>query len=559
MDGFGKRGCLALAAATVVLFFPAGASAQNSMASGANGYQVSNPIFTIGETVNGYTPPGVLDGMGAMRLNHRKVRVFVNHELLNNRGYEYQVGDGAGGSFGLLGARISFFDIDRKTLQVVDAGPAVSKIYANDGTVAEDPSFLANNFSGLSRLCSSQLVPAKQFGFLFWRRGLRNSIYFTGEEDGGSFNGVGGNEWALDVRNGNLWAVPAMGRGAWENITEIDSGRSDTVAFLLSDDTSPFDVDNDGVDEAAPLFLYVGKKQKHGNFLAKNGLADGKLYVFVADNGATSPLDFRGSGMLEGRWEEVDNRPVGPPSEDGSTGYGPYGYPVQRNLWSQAEALGAFGFSRPEDLATCPFPFFGNVAVFASTGVDTFAVGSSGDGVDTFGTTYIVKTDVGNLTGSISILYDGDADPSRALRSPDNLDWADDGYIYVQEDKAETDTLAGEVLFGPGAANPNEAGIVRINPFSGNLLRVANIDRNVVLDGSINNPADAVDTDAGVVGAWESSGIIDVSKEFGRRAGTLFLFNVQAHGIEDQDQFNGDSRIVDSDLVEGGQLLFLKK
>ena len=43
----------------------------------------------------------------------------------------------------------------------------------------------------------------------------------------------------------------------------------------------------------------------------------------------------------------------------------------------------------------------------------------------------------------------------------------------------------------------------------------------------------------------------------GPKKGSLFLFNVQAHGIEDQDDFNADSRIVDGDLVEGGQLLFL--
>ena len=62
---------------------------------------------------------------------------------------------------------------------------------------------------------------------------------------------------------------------------------------------------------------------------------------------------------------------------------------------------------------------------------------------------------------------------------------------------------------------------------------------------------------AGSAGEWESSGIVDVSSLFGEDAGTLFLFDVQAHGIEDQDDFNADSRLVDGDLVEGGQLLFL--
>ena len=65
------------------------------------------------------------------------------------------------------------------------------------------------------------------------------------------------------------------------------------------------------------------------------------------------------------------------------------------------------------------------------------------------------------------------------------------------------------------------------------------------------------DTDAGAAGEWESSGILDVSTLFGEEPGTLFVFDVQAHGIEDQTDVNPDSRINDDDLVEGGQLLFL--
>lgn len=41
--------------------------------------------------------------------------------------------------------------------------------------------------------------------------------------------------------------------------------------------------------------------------------------------------------------------------------------------------------------------------------------------------------------------------------------------------------------------------------------------------------------------------------------GSLFLFNIQAHGIEDQEDVNLSSRINDDDLVEGGQLLFLER
>jgi hypothetical protein len=107
-----------------------------------------------------------------------------------------------------------------------------------------------------------------------------------------------------------------MGRGAWENITELCTGSRNTVAFILADDTSPFDADGDGEKEAAPLFLYIGTK-RNGDFLDRNGLRDGKLYVWVAlDPNVRSPIDFSGSGFQLGRWVEIDNQPTGTPSED---------------------------------------------------------------------------------------------------------------------------------------------------------------------------------------------------------------------------------------------------
>ena len=68
-----------------------------------------------------------------------------------------------------------------------------------------------------------------------------------------------------------------------------------TVGMILADDSSPFDVDGDGENEAAPLYLYIGYKLPFGNFLQRNGLAYGLLYVWVANNGDKTPLDFNTS------------------------------------------------------------------------------------------------------------------------------------------------------------------------------------------------------------------------------------------------------------------------
>ena len=110
---------------------PAGA-ANGSMADGLNGWTV-DPIFTVGETVGGYTPPGVLDGIGAFELDDDTVRMYVNHELLHFRGYDYEVSDGMGGTFTMAGARISYFDIDKDSRQVVDSGLAYDTVYDANG------------------------------------------------------------------------------------------------------------------------------------------------------------------------------------------------------------------------------------------------------------------------------------------------------------------------------------------------------------------------------------------------------------------------------------------
>ena len=520
-------------------------------------------LHTIGETTPGtgdaynslnagpYVPVGILDGLGAYELDEDTVRILANHELVPGDGYSYDV-ETSTGTMTLDGARVSYFDIDKNTLTVADSGLAINKIYDADGNIADDLTVFQNGATGITRLCSSGLSEAEQFGA---GEGLANRIYFTGEETGGTRadRAPGGAEWALDPETGNLWQIPDMGRGAWENITEICSGDANNVAFILADDSSPTDFDGDGVKEAAPLYLYVGEK-KSGDFLDENGLRDGNLYVWVADNGELSAVDFNTTGTISGTWIQVDNT-VGAsiPGITDQCGeeFDEQGYPSQCNLWLQAEEIGAFGFSRPEDVATNPDDC--NEVVLASTGRQSDLLAQ-----DQFGTLYSVDSDVGALTADLRIIYDGDADPDRTHRSPDNLDWADDGFIYSQEDRAISSALFG-------AENGDEANIVKINPTTGDVELIANVDRSVLLDPTV--PQDAYDRDEGTLGSWETSGILDVATLFGDDPGSLLILNVQAHGLDDQTTkkdgdgkpwgFNPNSRLVDDDLKEGGQLLFL--
>ena len=151
------------------------------------------------------------------------------------------------------------------------------------------------------------------------------------------------------------------------------------------------------------------------------------------------------------------------------------------------------------------------------------------------------------MTATLTILYDGDdagarfSHPDEGIRNPDNLVWAGDGSIYIQEDKAKQ----RDPLFGSHSGQ--ETSLWRLDPLTGTVERIARIDRSVVLpEGSTDERPDAI-------GKWESAGILDVTHLFGSRAGErVLLATVQAHTIR-------DGMIATRQLGEAGQLILLRK
>lgn len=510
-----------------------------TMLDGEAGWQ-TRPLFTIGDSLSGttgalnattagtYTPVAIPDGIGAYELDGDTVRMFVNHELSDTLASSYQVSDGGAGLISLKGARVSYFDIDKTSLSIVDGGIAYDKIYDASGNIVTSVAQLATP-SGLSRLCSSSLYEADEFGA---GMGIVDRIYMTSEESGSAGgHPAGGLNWALDTATGALWAVPAMGHGSWENVVQVDTGTTTHVGFLLGDDTT-----------GAPMYLYVGAKNAAGDFLDRNGLKNGQLYAWKADaTGVNSPAELA-AGSQAGTWVAINAFDA---TLAGQTGYDSLGYKKDATLQGEADSLGAFTFSRPEDLSRNPDN--GTEVVFASTGASIGAAvtaDSVADVTDTAGTLYKMTLDFSNLaapTGTLSVLYNGNTDATRAIRNPDNLDWADDGFVYVQEDRS-----LQSLFTDPAAANPNEASVLRIDPTSGDITRVAEIDRSAVPMGQ----TDSVAAAANSKGNWESSGILDVSSLFGKAPATLFLSTVQGHSL------TGGS-ITSQSLVEGGQILLL--
>jgi len=473
-------------------------------------------VLTIGETINGYTPPGIPDGMGAFEMDDQ-VMIVSNHELGSTLGPPYELASGAV----LSGARISYLLFDQDSRELVDMGLAFNTIYNRAGNMVMSAADL--DFGGLNRLCSAGSFEAGLAGFV-------DDVFLTGEET------FGGSEFALDVHSGELWALPWLGRAAWESVAalEVPQINSTHVAILVGDDRGD-----------APLLLYVGEKNSRGNFVERNGLADGRLYMWVSDSGDLSPADWNGTGTSRtGRFVEVthyDAGQAGSAGGQGTLGFDELGFATQAELNKQKVLIGAFRFSRPEDLHTNPEHGKGNEVVYASTGLVT----AINQGADRWGTTYLVdvkinrgriKTD--NITAEITILYDGDDVDKQdfGIRSPDNLVWADDGRIYIQEDRS---------VGGFGNASGEETSIWQLDPKSGQATRVARMNRAGV-------PAGQVDIDPFDLGDWESSGIIDVTDEFDAEGERLLLFNVQAHSLR-------GGAIDSENLVQGGQYLFLSK
>ena len=499
--------------------------ATNPMLKMDNGYTAQS-IFTVGENLPSaggtYAPIGIPDGLGAYKLNASTMRVFVNHENSSTTGSAYSIEDGKGGSVSLTGARVSFVDVNISTLQISNSGLAYKGIIGRDGTRVDSVADLDSatgtapntGTAGFNRFCSASMVMKDQFGS---GKGIVDSVFMTGEENGN------GTMWFLDAASQLIYAAPALGRGSWENAAQIDTGTSTHVGFLLGDDTT-----------GAPLYLYIGAKNpaSDASFLDRNGLVTGKLYYWKFTNVETLDVsDFTGNGTTAaGTWVEIAARDQ---TKAGTTGYDSLGYKHAATLQSEADVGLGFSFNRIEDLSTNPAN--GMQIAFAATGSDKFGGG------DTAGMIYRADLNLSNInapTGSITILRDNNAAAGKELRNPDNLDWSADGNLYIQEDRSITSLFTAS-----DAANKREASIVKLNPDTGALTFVAQIDRSVVPVGQ----TDSAPTDKG---NWETSGIIDVSTLLGKTAGSVFLSSIQAHSLS-------GGPVSSSTLVEGGQLALI--
>ncbi len=500
--------------------FAAFISSQPSQLKAWNNAKIQ-ALWTVGEVIPGtsgnFTPIGIPDGLGAYKLNSSTVRLFMNHEVGPTAGYAYTLANGTT----TAGSRVSYFDIDIASRNIVDSGMAYNRIFDRAGLIVTDAAQIRApgvTAGGFSRFCSSSMFEASQFGA---NKGFANRLYFMGEETGGGTN------YAIDTATKTAYALPALGRGGWENVTVLDTGRTDKIALLLGDDRSSV---TGGVGGAAAL-MFVGTKNPNGDFLDQNGLKDGKYFAWVANNSAiknASSLNGNGAAA-DGKWVEIANKGV-----PNSPGYDSLGFATQAKLDELVIASGAFRFARPEDVATNPKN--GTEAAFVTTGTNAGGLGDA----NVQGAIYRFNVDFSNIdnpTSKVTVMYDGNADTNgNRIRNPDNIAWAEDGTLWINEDATYD--------FANDPFNKSDSRIIRVELQNGIVSAI--LPTAEVVRALFPSTVDTVPNKGG----WETSGIIDVSDLFGTAPGTSFLTVVQAHGLR-----NG--LISSLNLAEGGQLLFI--
>lgn len=78
-----------------------------------------------------------------------------------------------------------------------------------------------------------------------------------------------------------------------------------------------------------------------------------------------------------------------------------------------------------------------------------------------------------------------------------------------------------------GGASNREASVCRLDPATGDLMRIAPVNPAAV-------PVGAVDPRPNDIGNWESSSGADVTEFFPSAPGTVPLVNVAAHSLHDE-------------------------
>jgi secreted PhoX family phosphatase len=275
---------------------------------------------------------------------------------------------------------------------------------------------------------------------------------------------------------------------------------------------------------AGQLRIYTGTKQRTGNPVEKAGLTNGTLQVLdVADESISTDAAFRTkygkntpAPVTFGADEQIDW------TKNGAT----------QNTEAAAKGLslnriedGAFDPKHPND-----YYFITTEGGDKTANPAEPTTSRDGGGLWKLSFKDIEKPQLG---GSLTLLLDGAETPY--LNKPDNMTIDTRGNLLIQEDPGGNDHVARIVAY-------------RLSDGARGVLAQFDPARFGVTDPAATTP----DTRAVLTTDEESSGILDVERQFGRGA---FLFDAQVHTAKGLPASTGPGTV--EELVENGQLLLL--
>jgi hypothetical protein len=546
------------------------------------------PLLTVGDTLgSGYRFESIPDGISVRTKRGRKAaELFVNHET-GKVPFPYNQADptAANGENDFDNAQVSRLLVDRRSAGVLS------------GSFAIPSSF------GYQRFCSNFLATR--------REGFDREILFTNEEtpdwvfrqedswpppieDPNSEEA--GLVVALEVKTGENTPIYGMGRHNHENSVAIPGYRKPVV--LSGDDTftsGPLTgvFPAGAVPAQSQLYSYIARSTK--KLLADKGdlwafVSDTpgvKNYYDIAPNSGTEvkghfikvPKDIAtgknpdGSELMaedkgypeppnNGSWQSDLRRPA-PPSP---LAVGIDGPQWVLEYWSDINNV--FQFVRVEDIAYDKRRGMENVVYVVDSGRGrTDAQSLDTNFRSTNGRVWKMVLDRKDpkKVNSLTVLVEGDDNPVKTpteIHQPDNIESTRSGLLITEDPgSSQQYTLSPTPPHIPFPAD-DRATTARLwfVPFAGTPEIVARVDQSA--DGG---PTDVDERAPGNWGAWESSGIVDASKAFGRGA---FLIDVQAHTLwiekrPGDDNFgpNGGPPDGQPDFTykrEGGQLLLIQ-
>ena len=457
-------------------------------------------ILTVDDlpAANGYRMVGIPDGLGAFK-DGRDFTLVMNHELGNSVGVTR--------AHGSQGAFVSKWSIDRHTLEV-EKGADLTKSANHVFSWGPSLSQYKSGTTAWNRFCSADLPQTD--AFFAKGRGTKERIFLNGEENND------GRAWAHVVTGphaGESWQLPRMGRLPFENVVASPYAQDKTVVMLMDDGSA--NTDPVAGNFPSELYVYIGRKEKHGHPIEEAGLTNGKLFgvkvtmpgnVVVGGESNAFGLGssfFIGSGRFSlqemGRGGDVSGL-------------------TNQQLEEESISENVFRMQRVEDGAWDPRRSRRNDFYFVTTASFT-----SNSRLWRLRYDDIEHPERG---GTIEILLKGDEpnpDPQGvgSHKMFDNMTIDGCGRIVLQEDPGNQTYLARVWVYGIE---------------SGNLIEIAHHNPKFFEPPAATHP-DFITQDE------ESSGIIDAADILGKG---WFLLDVQAHK---------NISASEPELVEQGQLL----